>query len=219
MPPAISQTRLANARALMAFEMPTFARVAACMGIDVTTLQKYAAREMWTVADHRRGDVRAAHEELRERLAGRALPVTAPADADDEEGVPGGSGHGDGDDGAFGPDGAPGQGAADGDDETFAALPPDEQLARIGTLLSRQASRILATAEASGGVLTKAQIEALSALIRLTEKFETLAAERAADKQTRSDAEIAGLLQRVDERIVELARGHAARLGRAEPDG
>lgn len=214
MPPPISATRLANARALMAFEMPTYARVAGCMGIDVTTLQKYAAREMWPVADHRRGDVRAAHEELRAKLAGRALPQTARPEARGDES---------GEDGAANLSGAEADalvgsthGPHESDDEAFAALPPDERLARIGELLTRQASRILAAAEASRGVLTKAQIEALSALIKLAEKFETLAAERAADKQTRSDDEIAGFLERIDDRIVELARGHAERLGRAE---
>jgi len=94
----------------------------------------------------------------------------------------------------------------------------DDPIGRLGRLLSRQARLILATAEAQEGALNKPQLEALTSLIKLAEKFETLAKERVQEQPMRSDDEIAAVLERIDDRIVELAEEHAERLGAEKSD-
>jgi len=94
----------------------------------------------------------------------------------------------------------------------------DENLGKLGRLLSQQAGFILSSAEAQRGLLNKAQLDALTSLIKLAEKFATLARERAVQEQTRSDDEIAAVLERIDDRIVELAEEHARRLGAEKSD-
>jgi hypothetical protein len=94
----------------------------------------------------------------------------------------------------------------------------DEQLVRVAALLSQQIGMVIAIAERSGGVIAKADLDSLSMLLRLAERLDALAEQHAAEQQKRSDDEVAGILERVDERIVELAHAHAERLGRGEPD-
>ncbi len=85
-------------------------------------------------------------------------------------------------------------------------------LGLLSKLISRQAGSILTSAEAQHGILNKAQLDALSSLIKLAEKLGAAAQEQVGKKQTRSDAEIAAVLERIDDRIVELAQEHAERL-------
>ena len=82
----------------------------------------------------------------------------------------------------------------------------DVQVARLGRVLSRQIERILSAADKAGGMLTKAQADTLAVIMRLAERFETLASQSAIEKEKRSDAELAEATRRVDERIIELAR-------------
>lgn len=112
-----------------------------------------------------------------------------------------------------------GEGAESAGAEAAEAAEPlslDDQLLRFGALLSRQIGIVIAIAERSGGVIKKADLDSLSMLLRLAERFEAMAAEQAAEHQKRSDDEVAGILERVDERIVELAHAHAERLGGEE---
>jgi len=98
------------------------------------------------------------------------------------------------------------------------AVVDDAALARLGSLqdpeerlawLNAHMGSALRAIAASGRGLTKPQIDALTALTRLIEKSETLAKERAVEKQTRSDDELAELLSRLDARIAELAEARA----------
>lgn len=95
----------------------------------------------------------------------------------------------------------------------------DANLAHIAGLLSRQTGLILRAAEASGGILSKGQVDTLTALIRLAEKFESLGSARAAELQNKSDDELSDLHRIVDERIFELAYELAGRLVAEKPAG
>ena len=57
------------------------------------------------------------------------------------------------------------------------------------------------------------RIDALLSLGRILEPGE---AAGSADQQKRSDDELAAMLERIDERIIELAQAYAERLGGAE---
>lgn len=61
----------------------------------------------------------------------------------------------------------------------------------------------------------KAEIEAASALMRMLEKLGeiTRSAEGAKENQVKRDADMAGILKRIDHRIIELATGYAEQLG------
>jgi hypothetical protein len=89
----------------------------------------------------------------------------------------------------------------------------DEVRRRLAASMPRQLARLAALAER--GRITKAEIDALNAWERLLERTEALAAEQAHEEQKRSDEELAGMLQLIDDRIVELAEEHAERLVRA----
>jgi hypothetical protein len=71
--------------------------------------------------------------------------------------------------------------------------------------------------------LDKARIEAISALIRTLEKIADITRSNtevnAKERQITRDADMAGFLRRIDERIVELAAGHAKELVRKESSG
>lgn len=205
MPAAISPERLAAAHALLRGEAPTQTRVAAAMGIHATTLAHYKAKLGWVLLDYRRADVTAAHQELQLRLTARFVTGSAAADEGSQAQA---------DDGLAAESGAPSSDASIAD---MPELSLDEQIAQLGRVLSRQMARILGVADKTGSGLTKAQADTLAVSMRLAEKFGALASERAAEKQKRSDGQLAGILSRVDRRIVELARGLAARMGGGEP--
>jgi hypothetical protein len=71
------------------------------------------------------------------------------------------------------------------------------------------------------GQIDKGRIDALMAMIKAAERVGDLPTESAQpgqQDQKRSDEELAGILERVDQRIIELARGYAERLGKGEHD-
>jgi uncharacterized protein YjcR len=98
--------------------------------------------------------------------------------------------------------------------------------ARVAKVVDRLLGEIealgIGTGEGAIG-LDKARIEAISALMRTLEKIgELTRSEESVDvkeSQTKRDADIAGFLKRIDERIVELATGYAKQLVRGKPQG
>ncbi len=99
--------------------------------------------------------------------------------------------------------------------ETAAAGSAD-RLERVLNLVMREVEAIGAAAEAEGLALDKGRIDGVWSMIRTLEKVDAFARERAKESQTRQDAEMADVLQRIDSRIIELAREYAAELVRAE---
>jgi hypothetical protein len=84
-------------------------------------------------------------------------------------------------------------------------LDPVELLANAGAFVARQIGRLIQAADRRGGRLDRAQVDGLAALARMMDRWETLAQERAVENRTKSDADLASLLERIDRRIVELA--------------
>ncbi len=84
--------------------------------------------------------------------------------------------------------------------------------ARVSGLLLQHADQLIAQTERQGGVLTKPQLDTMLAMVRLAEKFEPMAEQEAAQLQRKSDAELADILKRIDDRIVELAHDYAREL-------
>jgi len=223
----IGPERWAATHALMCGEMPAQVRVAAVLGTNETTISRRRAREGWKVLDFSAKSVRPLFDLVRATFwlpilndpgqaprllelfrqfvdmlpeTGRDLPPFALAGWEKT------------DDGSATTEGQSPDGRAEFD------LTLDEQIARIGRVLARQLDRLLAAADATGGVLTKQQVEMLNVIMRLAEKFGALASEHAAEKQTRSDDELAIILQRVDARIIHLARGLAGRMAARKAD-
>lgn len=89
-------------------------------------------------------------------------------------------------------------------------MSPKELRGRLAAVLPKQLGRIIALAER--GRIDKAEVDALHSMVRVLERSEALSAEPAKEEQKRSDDELAGMLQLIDERIVELAVAHAGRL-------
>ena len=85
---------------------------------------------------------------------------------------------------------------------------------RLAEVLPRLLARMVELAER--GVLDKARIDALLSMGRILEQSEAVAQASAADQQKRSDDELAAMLERIDERIIELAQAYAERLGGGE---
>lgn len=201
----VSEERWDAALGLMLGRPATPKLVAKAMGIDESTVTRKAAREGWALPDFRRKAARDRNKRpqdlsIEPTLSGPAiasgrLPLAGPLSMGEP---PGGLT-------AAEPDAGP-------DANDMPELSLDEQVARLGRVLSRQIDRLLTAADAGGGLLTKAQTDMLSVIMRLAEKFGALASESAAEKQTRSDDELADILRRVDARIVELARGLADRM-------
>ena len=75
--------------------------------------------------------------------------------------------------------------------------------------------------EGEGLTFDKARVDTIMAMVRALEKIgETMRSdEDAKDKQIKDDAELAAALKRIDDRIHEIARYHASRMGAEEPDG
>lgn len=84
--------------------------------------------------------------------------------------------------------------------------------ARVCAMLLKHADQLIAQVERQGGVLTRPQIDTMLAMVRLAEKFETAAAEEAAQHQERSDEKVAEALAKIETRIVGLAEELAARM-------
>ncbi|WP_353642135.1 hypothetical protein [Mesorhizobium sp. WSM2239] len=102
--------------------------------------------------------------------------------------------------------------------EALADLPEGMSLEdvrkRLAEVLPRLLARMVELAER--GVLDKGRIDALLAMGRILEQWEAVAQASAAEQQKRSDDELAAMLERVDERIIELAQAYAERLGGGE---
>jgi hypothetical protein len=88
----------------------------------------------------------------------------------------------------------------------------EDNRTRLANILSRQTGLMLRAVEASGGILSKRQIDAVASLVRLAESFETPASARMAELQNKSDDERADIHRRIDERVVELAYAYAKRM-------
>lgn len=211
---AVSAERKAAARALMQFEPPTPERVAKVMDVHIRTLHTWMAEEEWRVPDFRSRDIREIFGRLRHTLRSRFVTVGAetPDAADgraDEpawhlselEALAGGAFAGAGLGGAL-----PVPVLPETDED------PADRATRIAALLMRHGDLLLAQADAQGGTLTRAQIDTVSVMMRLADKLEPLAQERAAEQQKRSDDEIAEVLDRMDQRVVELAQAYAKEL-------
>lgn len=91
--------------------------------------------------------------------------------------------------------------------EGWMEMSPRERLEWLNAFVTSQVAQIAAAAE--GGALDKPRMDGLWSMIRMVEKSGTLAQEPAADTKTGSDAELAGKLELLDDRIVELAVAHA----------
>lgn len=199
---AISAERWAAGFALMQFEAPTNDRVATALGVHPSTLARRAARQGRALPDFRDKGLREAHAAMRAELVRRYV------DKVPEEPAAGG---------------LPLLPPADAEE------PPRLRAERLASLLTRYGDWVVANADAQGGVLTKQQLDTVSTMYRLATTFEEQAAESAREKQTRSDAEAAEILKRVDDRIVELAYDYARRIvarraadtgsGACDPDG
>jgi hypothetical protein len=100
------------------------------------------------------------------------------------------------------------------DEMPEADLPPEELRRQLAAILPKQIGRVVALAR--NGRLGKAPLDTLHSILRLLERSEMLSAPPPAEEQKRSDDELAGMLQRIDERIVELAVAHAERLVQAQ---
>lgn len=209
MPKAISAERWAAARALMRLEAPTQARIAAAMGINITTLAHRMGREQWPVLDFRRADIQAAHDQLRERLVrrfvlGMETAEQAVAEAEQAEEL------------ARDPMRLLIQ-DTEQTSEDVAALTPDEIRERLSDLLPKQLVKVIAQAER--GVVDKARLESLLIMLRVAERADALAAGQQKINEKKSDEELAELHARLDARIIELAEGYAERLLAGERPG
>lgn len=181
----------------------TRVQVAAMLGCDVSAVYARAAAEGWRTADYRLQKVKMAWarfidvafgngegaEELDGLLDGDVTAETeiaAPAVAD-----------------------AVATPVEDESDD------PAQMLSRGTRFLSRRLSRLMRQAE-RGGQISKQEIDGLTAMARMMERWETLARERAKEEETNRDAQIAEALRKIDRRILKLARDEAERLVAAE---
>lgn len=82
----------------------------------------------------------------------------------------------------------------------------------LGDFVARRLSEMVAEVETNGGQLNKSQIDALWSMVRTAERSGALAKEQATDNGATDDAELATRLEKLDDRIVELAEAHAERL-------
>lgn len=106
-----------------------------------------------------------------------------------------------------------------------AAMRLSGQERRLRALLDRQIGKAeAADADDTGSASAdKARMDAISAVMRTLEKIGeiTRSDSGAKENQTRKDEDMADILRRIDERIVELATGFARRLGgnSSRPEG
>lgn len=91
-----------------------------------------------------------------------------------------------------------------------ARRPEAGRAARVAAMLMDHADLLIAQVEEQGGVLTKPQLDAMLAMVRLAEKFEPLAQKEAAAQQNLAADEIADLYDRLERRIETRAREIAA---------
>ncbi|CAG0994613.1 hypothetical protein RHIZO_02441 [Rhizobiaceae bacterium] len=232
----IGAEQWAAIRALREDALPTFPLLATATGFNVSTLRERASREGWKKQPFQSAVQRAARAMALERsradpravlawAEGRltVLALLAAAEREAEAGAPGGTASDDAETGGAteaGPSAA--YGAAYGAGAGGAALPAaaagegallGEKLEKLAGLLARQVDAIVDAAEGAGARLDRQGIDEVAALLRLSEKALSLAADggRGADEtqETRSDDELAQMLAALDDRVVELAHLHA----------
>lgn len=232
----IGAEQWAAIRALREDALPTFPLLATATGFNVSTLRERASREGWkkqpfqsavqraaraTALERSRADPRAVLAWAEGRLT--VLALLAAAEREAEAAAPGGTASDDAETG--GPTGAApsaGPGAKDAAGTGGAAVPAaaagegaalGEKLEKLAGLLARQVDAIVDAAETAGARLDRQGIDEVAALLRLSEKALSLAADggRGADEthETRSDDELAAMLAALDDRVVELAHLHA----------
>lgn len=208
------------ARALSEGAPPTRRRVAAVLGCDDSVVYARAGEEGWKKLDFRTQAAQDAHADFIDRVAAAGVwngagGRSADSSTQDEEGKAAGAAErtleealsaaaGTG-------DGSQADGAGRASLSTGAEEDPLALLARAARVLARRLADLLSRAEA-GGRLNKAEIDGLLALARMTERWETLARERAKKEETQSDEQLAETLRIIDDRIIELAEAEAARL-------
>ena len=96
-----------------------------------------------------------------------------------------------------------------------------DRAVRIGRLADSLIDQVESVGTGEDGGFDKTRIEAIAAMTRTVEKIGDITRGAAAvnDEDIKRDADIGTILQRIDDRIVELARLHAERLGGARADG
>lgn len=212
MHPPISAERWAAMRDLNEGAPGNLARIAAAVGVHDTTVRERASRERWRVPRYQKADNRWAKGDRVGAMREKSLAVLAKSEQTPavkafmarlggEAAAP------------FVPEAELAVVLEAVADET-----PEQRAARLIDLLLGHCDLLLAQARAQGGTLTRAQMETMSAMLKLADKLETLAQERAVQEEIKSDDEIASALELIDRRIVELAHEHAGQLGRTEPD-
>lgn len=112
------------------------------------------------------------------------------------------------------------------DAEDYAAVDaqaaPEVRLKRVMDAMLREVEAIGIAARRQGLMPDKARIDAVWSMVRMLEKVEEFARERAGGIQAKRDEEMGDVLARIDGRIEELARAYAEELVRAsggEMDG
>jgi hypothetical protein len=98
------------------------------------------------------------------------------------------------------------------DAERWVAAESEESAtARLKRAVERVMREVEAIGTESGGqALDRSRIDAVWSMIRTLEKVDAFAREQAREEQTGRDGELADILDRIDRRIIELARGYAA---------
>jgi hypothetical protein len=107
--------------------------------------------------------------------------------------------------------------------ELAGRIDDDDRRARLGRLTDWIIEILEAVKKGvseEGAPIEKTKIEAISALMRTVEKLGevTRSTEGAKENQIKRDARTAGVLKRIDQRIVELATEYAKQLGSGKPD-
>lgn len=205
----ITSAQWVAARAVSEGAPATRTRVADLLGCDTTAVYARATAEGWKRLDFRTKIAIEAHRDFIDRVAGQGITGLTGPDEDapsaivenDLDSVPQ-----DEPAGCVRTETGPSVGELLEETETPFAL-----LARAAKLLAHRLADLVARGEA-GGRLNKAEIDGLLALARMTERWETLAKERANEEEAKSDEDIAETLRVIDRRIVELAHAEAARL-------
>ena len=194
MPEALSDAQWAGIRELLEGEVPTHERVARASGVYVKTISLRAGRDGWRTLDFRFGRVRSAHRAMIELAAmargGEELdPVDQPVEEPEiwmqEE-----------------------RGALP---EPADGLSPQERLARTNGMLARRMETMLVRAEGGLPIETR-QVAALNGMVQLSERIAALSETGVAQAQIDSDAELAGVLETVNNRIIHLARCFAGQI-------
>ena len=187
----------AAGRAMNEGNPATHSRVAACLGVHTTTVSHRAAEEGWESVDYRHARVRrkaAEVVELSRRIrAGEELDAVDPSEREGEDAV------------------NPAWGEAAVEAEPWPDLEPGERIARMGAALTRQTETILRRVEA-GQPLESRQVAALSNLVQLAERIATMAREGKKERQQKRDEDLAEVLDRINNRIIYLARELAAQV-------